>query len=591
MSIYLHSRFTFYILIFTSLIQTFCLGLYKKTLGIPFAIPQILLEFFVILLINIGLSLSINLKRRKIEEGRLKTVLKSNAAKSDALSYITALDQFKSSLLSLNNPIKISEKIEEFIRENFNVPDIKIFFWSEEHGVFEPHKGNIETESFHVYNPLALWITDFDRIFKKEDFDGDKVPKEIADIALNFFMIHNASSLIPLLMNSSLVGLIVLKGKDFSDPDSLEIQRISDLKTVCMMALSNASFYSRLITLTETLEQKVKERTRELEETQAQLIMSEKMASLGVMVAGIAHEINTPSGVIANASENLKNNIDYIFENLFFLGKLANHPNLETELKGLITEILNEKTIKTLDSKEKFKYKKLIKEKLDLHGFEEKIRDELSNFIIDRNYLHLEDKLISITKNGGLETLHLIKHFSGTKRNIDHIQYSIRNIVRIVRALKHYSHLDQAERQESDIREGLDNTLIILGNQLKHGIEIVKNFKDIPLINCNPDELNQVWTNLIQNAIHAMKGQGILSLNVFRDGNFVTVEIIDNGIGIPITIQEKIWDPFFTTKDQGQGSGLGLGIVKGIIEKHKGNINVKSQPGETIFRVNLPLQD
>lgn len=591
MSPYLHTQFTILILIFTSMIQTLCLVFYKRYLGLGFQIPQMLLEFTLILLINLGLSISINVKRKKVEEGRLKTVLKSNQKKAETLAYISALNQFKTILLSINNPTKISQKIEEFMQLNFSIEEAKIFFWSEEHGVFIPHKGEVEENSFHVYNPLALWITDYDRIFFRGDFRNMGLSVEIVSFAEEFFDKHNADVLIPLLMNSSLVGLILISGKNFIPDENTEtFQRMSDLKTVCMMALSNSSFYTRLINLTENLEIKVKERTRELEETQAQLIMSEKMASLGVMVAGIAHEINTPSGVISNSSENLEKTVNYILENVEKISKLFYNPEISKILYYLANEILNEKNVKALDSKEKFKYRKSLKEKFEIEGLERHLSDELSNFIIDRNYLHLEEALVKAAKLGGEELIELIKQFSGAKRNITHIQYSIRNIVRIVRALKQYSHLDQAENQESDIREGLDTTLIIMGNQLKHGIEIIKNFKEIPSIPCNPDELNQVWTNLIQNAVHAMKEEGTLIINVFQEDRDIVIEITDNGPGIPPQIQEKVWDPFFTTKDQGQGSGLGLGIVKGIIEKHKGKISLYSVPGQTTFRVSLPAK-
>jgi signal transduction histidine kinase len=118
---------------------------------------------------------------------------------------------------------------------------------------------------------------------------------------------------------------------------------------------------------------------------------------------------------------------------------------------------------------------------------------------------------------------------------------------------------------------------------------VIKDLREVPKILCNPDELNQVWTNVIQNAVHAIKGKGTLTISLFEEGDHVSVEIKDSGSGIPQEIVEKIWDPFFTTKDQGQGTGLGLGIVKGIIDKHKGKISVQSQPGSTTFKISLPI--
>ena len=590
MFFYFYSKFNWFSLLTISSIHFICLVFYKKYLGLEFSVFQVVLEFIFIFLINFSFSLVLNYRTKRREAKKLKTFIQSNQKKAETLEYFSALNQFKTSLLSLNDPTKISQKIEEFLKLNFPIEDVTIFFWSEEHGAFIPHKGDAEENAFYVYNPLALWITDYDRIFLREDFLKLDLSQELVELAENFLNKYNANILMPLVMNSSLVGLVLISGNKFiPDQNSQIYQRITDLKSVCMMALSNASFYSRLINLTETLEQKVKERTRELEETQAQLVMSEKMASLGVMVAGIAHEINTPSGVISNSAENLEKTLKYIFENVSTLGNFFRNPEISEILYKVARELLNEKNIKALDSKEKFKYRKAMKEKFEKAGLDRRLAEEVSNFIIDRNYLYLEELIFQAVQIGGLEVLELIKHISGAKRNIGHIQYAIRNIVRIVRALKYYSHLDQAESQESDIREGLENTLVILWNQLKQGIEVIKNFQEIPLLYCNPDELNQVWTNLIQNAIHAMNGKGILTLNVFSQENEVIVEISDTGCGIAPEIQEKVWDPFFTTKDQGQGSGLGLGIVRGIVEKHKGKISFQSVPGKTTFRVCLPI--
>jgi len=161
-----------------------------------------------------------------------------------------------------------------------------------------------------------------------------------------------------------------------------------------------------------------------------------------------------------------------------------------------------------------------------------------------------------------------------------------------------------------DIHEGIETTLIILQNQLKYGIEVVKRYGELPRIPCYANELNQVWTNIIHNALQAMNGSGRLTIETYRypRSHLVTDEsapkqlilegqlkgkigvcITDTGPGIPREIQDKIFDPYFTTKDQGEGSGLGLGITQQIIERHHGEIRVKSKPGETCFEILLPI--
>jgi signal transduction histidine kinase len=164
-------------------------------------------------------------------------------------------------------------------------------------------------------------------------------------------------------------------------------------------------------------------------------------------------------------------------------------------------------------------------------------------------------------------------------------------IIEIVKALKSYSYLDQAPTQAVDIHEGLDNTLVMLRSKLKAGVQVRRDYApDLPRIEAYGSELNQVWTNIIDNAVSAMKGQGEVALRTYRQDSWVVVEIKDTGPGIPPDIQAKIFDPFFTTKAPGEGTGLGLNISHNIIvQKHKGKIAVYSKSGETRFEVKLPL--
>jgi len=163
-------------------------------------------------------------------------------------------------------------------------------------------------------------------------------------------------------------------------------------------------------------------------------------------------------------------------------------------------------------------------------------------------------------------------------------------IAEIVKALKSYTYLDQAPTLSVDIHEGLDNTLVIMRSKLKPGVTVHREYaKDLPTIQAYGSELNQVWTNLIDNAIDAMNGQGEITLRTSFDDQWISVEVEDQGQGIPEHILPHIFDPFYTTKPVGQGTGLGLNISYNIIvHKHKGQIEVSSQPGKTIFIVRLP---
>jgi signal transduction histidine kinase len=152
--------------------------------------------------------------------------------------------------------------------------------------------------------------------------------------------------------------------------------------------------------------------------------------------------------------------------------------------------------------------------------------------------------------------------------------------------------MDEAPRQEVDIAKGIDSTLIMLNHKLKHGITVVRNYDpNLPRIDSYGSELNQVWTNLIDNAADAMNGKGELRIRTMREDDDVLAEFVDNGTGIPPEIQTKIFDPFFTTKPMGEGTGLGLDTVYRIVRKHRGNVSVVSRRGYTCFRVRLPIKN
>ena len=140
------------------------------------------------------------------------------------------------------------------------------------------------------------------------------------------------------------------------------------------------------------------------------------------------------------------------------------------------------------------------------------------------------------------------------------------------------------------IKDSIETVLTLYHNLIKHGVEVIRTYDDLPNISCYCDELNQVWTNIVHNALQAMNGKGKLEIQIRNAEQFAEVRIIDSGSGIPENIKDKIFEPFFTTKPQGEGSGLGLDIVKKIIDKHNGQIEVESEPGRTCFIVRLPIE-
>ena len=173
---------------------------------------------------------------------------------------------------------------------------------------------------------------------------------------------------------------------------------------------------------------------------------------------------------------------------------------------------------------------------------------------------------------------------------LDQIESSTSRISDLVRAIKEYTFMDQSPVQNVDIVKSLENTLTILNYKLKHGVTVERDYRKIPLlVNSFGSDLNQVWTNIIDNAIDAMNGKGELRVRTYREDDCVVVEIRDNGPGISPEVESRIFEPFFTTKKVGEGTGLGLDTVQRIVKKHQGNIQVNSKPGDTRFQVWLPL--
>jgi signal transduction histidine kinase len=329
-----------------------------------------------------------------------------------------------------------------------------------------------------------------------------------------------------------------------------------------------------------------------LQEIQNQLIMQEKMASLGKLSAGMAHELNNPAAAAQRGAAQLqalfvqlrdaylkidalkleKNQIDKVIALGQLAGESANRPDDADALSRSDRESALEDWLEDKGLENAWQ----LASPLVSMGFDRSEIDQLAEHFTPNQFLVVIEWL-SCT-----HTIHSL---------ISEISIGTGRIVEIVKALKTYTFMDKAPIQSVDVHEGLDNTLIILKNKLKTGITVHREYaKDLPAINAYGSELNQVWTNIIDNAVDAMAGQGTLTLRTRREVPWIVVEIEDNGVGIAEEIQNKVFDPFFTTKAPGEGTGLGLNISRNIIvQKHQGRITVTSQPGKTRFTVRLPI--
>ncbi|MGD2063898.1 MAG: PAS domain S-box protein, partial [Nitrospirota bacterium] len=346
---------------------------------------------------------------------------------------------------------------------------------------------------------------------------------------------------------------------------------------------------------TEELKRKnaaLQETLDRLDEAHGQLIIQEKMASLGKLSAGMAHELNNPAAAAQRGAAQLQNTfLQWQSVQLRMSEQQLDRTHLEKLVE--LDQIARERAGKPVDlnALARSDRERTVEAWLQGRGVEEtwKLTPALVSLGYDDSDL---DALAEIFAPQQLALV--IDWLSCTftiHSLVGEIGLGTGRIAEIVKALKNYTYMDQAPVQSVDVREGLDNTLIILHNKLKKGITVVREYaEDLPVIQAYAGELNQVWTNIIDNAIDAMDGVGTLVVRARREEPWVAVEIEDSGPGIPKEIQSKIFDPFFTTKGPGQGTGLGLNISRNlVVQTHHGQITVTSQPGRTCFRVCLPI--
>jgi signal transduction histidine kinase len=332
--------------------------------------------------------------------------------------------------------------------------------------------------------------------------------------------------------------------------------------------------------------------SKRLRQNEGLLRQNEKMAALGTLAAGLAHELNNPAAAVRRSADQ-------------FRSALMDWSQLTAEIEGLGLTDGQGQAIKDLRSEiETHRFLASNLDPLTQSDRESEIqawlerRDvplawELAPTLVSFDWN--VDSLTKLESTFEAQDLTVVLKWLAAGCSVydllNEVSLGAERISEIVKSVKAYSYLDQAPIQEVDIHEGLENTLVILRHKLKEGVKVTRDYTaGLPHIESYGSELNQVWTNIIDNAIDAMQGKGELLVRTYLKGQNVVVEIQDNGPGIPVEIQQRIFEPFFTTKPPGMGTGLGLHIAYTIINNHYGQIRLTSEPGKTCFQVTLPIQ-
>ncbi|MCL5236863.1 MAG: response regulator [Nitrospirae bacterium] len=452
----------------------------------------------------------------------------------DCIDDIVILTDGKDTIIRCNRALKkfTGKPYEEIIGRNW--PELFLEYdlapdKAYEHGVELFHKPTGKWLVFNFY-PAKSNISDeiAGTVISIRDFTELKMATEALEIT-NTSIDNDRKELQFALSDISFILQEVEKNKDlavrFKVPDSSTSNPIYQI----------GEHFNNMMNMLEAKNNQLEKAYAELKAAQSRILQQEKMASIGQLAAGVAHEINNPTGFIMSNLGSLQK----------YTGKLSEFLKIQSEAI----------------------------EELSRHagGSAEAVLGRVKEFKRTLKIDYVTDDLGNLIKES----------IDGTER-----------VKKIVQDLKRFSHVDESEYKMADINSGLESTINIVWNELKYKASVKKEFGNIPMTKCNPGQLNQVFMNILVNAAHAIEKQGEITVKTWREGEHIHISIADTGCGIPEDKLGKIFEPFFTTKEVGKGTGLGLSIAYDIVKKHNGEITAVSETGKgTKFTIKIPIEE
>jgi ligand-binding sensor domain-containing protein/signal transduction histidine kinase len=436
---------------------------------------------------------------------------------------------------------------------------------------------------------LAVWCVKHRRPINLRDYERDYM--DYITVAKQYTRERMRSVIVaPLMVNEKMLGSVGVQSSRIGAFQEWQYDMLQTLAGYGAIALDNATAYETITRVNQdfsTQNQRLARTLEELKSAQDQLVFSEKMAALGQLVASVAHEINTPISAITTTTRNTERLLPDLY---------ATMPSVLTQMDAPGRELLN-RLVEVSQVAPEFTTTKA--ERAARHSF----KTQLDEMGVDQHEM-LAPKLAQMRLTGDIswlkplllaenatEILNLAHQLSTLRQNNELVQRAAEKTTKIVQALRAYTHSSRAdERTDISLEDSIENIITLYSSQFKQGIQLIRNYQPTPHVAAFADEIEQVWSNIIHNAILAMKGSGNLEISIYPQNGHARVSFVDSGMGIAPEVLPRIFDPFFTTRPKGEGSGLGLDIVRRIIDKHGGTIEVDSVPGRTKFEIMLPLE-